>query len=291
MIRDSIETFDRTYWDRWVVYFIGRLDEQKRIAEEPSGDPGYRPQYWYELAKNHYRLILYRYSRGDAVSELAQYFPGLLDAWEESERLGKAVWTDEIQYGRHAWAVNLGHYNRCFWLVGLALALNIPDDQWQRLLALIGNEGEDELLDRVIASRQAERKIGDKLCHPKPYQRLLDAIDAPKDKQAAKLKVFLDKWYPELNRRSEDDQVEWYGYHQYTKGAYYGYWCIEAVAAVKAFGLDDSLCLGHPNYPDDLLRPGGPSTHPSRPDSDAGERSRQTVPDNAGWFGRLFGKK
>jgi hypothetical protein len=28
--------------------------------------------------------------------------------------------------------------------------------------------------------------------------------------------------------------------------------------------LDDSLCLGHAHYPGDLLRPDGPSTHPSR---------------------------
>lgn len=76
-------------------------------------------------------------SRGDL------HFPGLLDAWEEAERLGKEVWSEEIQYTRHAWVVNLDHYIRCFWLTGLALTLDIPDDQWQRLLTLMGNEGQD----------------------------------------------------------------------------------------------------------------------------------------------------
>ena len=30
---------------------------------------------------------------------------------------------------------------------------------------------------------------------------------------------------------------------------------------MKAFALDDSLCVGLPHYPGDLLRPNGPSTH------------------------------
>jgi hypothetical protein len=47
-------------------------------------------------------------------------------------------------------------------------------------------------------------------------------------------------------------------------GSYFGRWCIEAVAAVKAFGLDDSLCLGHEHYPGDLLRPNEATTHPQR---------------------------
>jgi len=230
----------------------------------------------------------------------------MLDTWEEAERLGKDVWTEQQQYTRHAWAVNLDHYIHCFWLVGLALALDIPAAQWQRLLALIGNEGEDELLDRVIATRQLGRRIGSQLCHPKPYKRLLDAINAPADKQPKLFFTFVDKWYFELGRPpkkglSEDAAIHirpyWYGYHT-IKSGYFGYWCIEAVAAVKAFDIDDSLCLGHPNYPGDLLRPDGPTTHISRPESssdnatientDGNDRTPSTV---ATWIGRIFGKR
>jgi hypothetical protein len=169
---------------------------------------------------------------------------------------------------------NLNHYNWCFWLVGLALALELPEAQWQRLLALIGGEGEDILLDRVIASRQPNRRIGQKLLHKKPYARLLKAIDAPDEAQAALLKVFVDHWYAELARKGKDE-LWWYIYgdpvkHPLEMGSYFGRWCIEAVAAVKAFGLDDSLCLGHEHYPGDLLRPDGASTHPTRPEPKSG---------------------
>jgi hypothetical protein len=210
--------------------------------------------------------MLLRYSRGDAIGLLLEHFLPMLDAWEEAEHLGKSVWTDQQQYTRHAWKANLDHYIICFWLVGLALALDIPDDQWQRLVALIGNEGEDALLDRVIASRQPNRRIGTELCHPKPYARLLDAVLAPRDKQPELLKSFVDHWYAELDRPATKTMPAmyarpyWYKYHE-LEGGYFGYWCIEAVAAVKAFGMDDSLCLGHPNYPGDLLRPDGTTTH------------------------------
>jgi hypothetical protein len=289
-----------SYWDEWCLYSDEHIVRMKAQISEPAGDPSYRPQYVFQLAQKHYEQMLRLYSRGDAVRSFARYFAPMLDAWEESERLGKAVWTEKQQYTRHAWAVNLDHYIVCFWLVGLALALEIPDDQWQRLIALIGNEGEDILLDRVIASRQPGRKVGTKLCHPKPYQRLLDAVNAPAPFQPDMLRTFVDHWYAELDRAPKKglsektamyDRPYWhrYGDENFEGGAYFGRWCVEAVAAVKAFGIDDSLCLGHPNYPGDLLRPDGPSTHPMRAEiSDPGKAA--TVTPKRGLLSRWFGK-
>lgn len=252
---------NKAYWAQWVNFQFENIRKRTEESQKPAGDTSYAPQYLFNLAREHWHLMFYRYSRGDPIGELAQHFPALLDAWEDSERLGKEVWTEQQRYTRHAWAVNMNHYIACFWLVGLALTLKIPNHDWQRLLALVGNEGEDELLDRVIASRQPNRKIGTKLCHPMPYRRLLDAVNAVKDKQAQLLFAFVDKWYVELNRPAKYDRPYWYNYHDPMGGTYFGYWCVEAVGAVEAFGLNDSLCLGHPNYPGDLLRPDGPTTH------------------------------
>ncbi|WP_256219556.1 PoNe immunity protein domain-containing protein [Pseudomonas sp. PAMC 26793] len=136
---------------------------------------------------------------------MAHYFPGLLEAREEAERLGAAVWTAEQQFTWHYWRFNYDHYIICFWLVGLALALEIPNEQWHRLLALIDNDGEDLLLDRIIVSRSPDRKIGTVLLYPKPYGRLLKAVDAPADSQAPLLKAFVEHWYqapnPDKTRR------------------------------------------------------------------------------------------
>ncbi|OQS28602.1 hypothetical protein B0T40_24830 [Chromobacterium haemolyticum] len=291
---------DARYWDEWTRYNDEEIQRMQERIKESAGDSTYRPQYLFELAKENWHQVLSRYSGGGDIKQLAQYFPPLLDAWEESERLGKDVFTEQQQYTRHAWKVNLDHYIVCFWLVGLALALELPDEQWQRLLALIGNEGEDALLDRIIATRQPGRQIGQTLCHPKPYQRLLKAIDAPAEQQAKLLAAFVSHWYRELDRPAKPgnspatamyERPYWYTYgnQNFEGGAYFGRWCVEAVAAVKAFGLDDSQCLGLEHYPGDLLRPDGPSTHPVRPDTEEEAISAPPLAAPKSWFKKLFG--
>lgn len=291
MIRDIKS--NQAYWDERVSFDNDYINEALGRLLKPSANPSYRAEYTFDLAERHCRLVLRRYSRGDSIGELSQHFPGLLDAWELSNCLSDEICKENKLTTCRDWDFslsNLNHYNWCFWLIGLALTLGIPDDQWQRLLALIGGEGEDVLLDRVIASRQADREIGSKLLHVEPYVRLLEAIDAPKDSQAALLKDFVDHWYIELkrpapkNKRAPTVEPFWYIYgdpvkHPLEMGSYFGRWCIEATAAVKAFGLNDSLCLGHENYPGDLLRPDGPTTHPIR------------IVPKQGLLARLFGKE
>jgi len=283
---------DQAYWDDSSKFLIADIVDRIETLKQPAGDPLYEPQYRFNLAKQNWHLLLTRYSRGDPIAELAQYFSPLLDAWEQSEALGQSVWTAQQQISRHSWALNLDHYIVCFWLVGIALALDIPDTQWQRLVALIGNEGEDTLLDRIIASRSPGRRMGTKLCHPKPYQRLLDAIHATPQQQPTLLAQFVSHWYKELNRPpkkglSEDtamyDRPYWYTYgnKKLHDSGYFGRWCVEAVAAVKALGLDDSQCLGHEHYPGDLLRPTGPSTHLQRASAEPAPVQQQAQPPAA----------
>lgn len=295
-MRDQLTT--RPLLDKWVTFMISAIAEINEILKKPSGDPTYRPQYVFELAKDHWELMLLRYSRGDAVRELAQYIPPMLDAWEESNRLHLEIRTEQELWERRDWSTNLDHYIVCFWLVGFALTLEIPDADWRRLLVLIGNEGKDALLDRVIASRELNRQIGTQLCHPKPYQRLLKAIDAPAAKQASLLKDFVDHWYAELDRPAKRGMPAmyrrpyWYKYNDNLEGgAYFGFWCVEAAAVVKAFGLDDSLCLGHPNYPGDLLRPDqAPSDTPEPVVVDtSASRHDATEPLRTTWWRRLLG--
>ncbi len=269
MIRASIG--ELSYWNERVLKDQEWILRAGSLLEEPSKNPVYDPQFSLDLSRDGMRLLLRRYSRGDEIPLLVEHFPGLLDAWELSNQLSDNICREHNLETCRDWIFdlsNLNHYNWCFWLVGLALALEIPDDQWRRLLALIGGEGEDELLDRIIASRQPERKVGSALLHKKPYARLLKAMDAPKEQQATLLLEFVENWYVELARKGKDE-LWWYIYgdpekHPLEKGSYFGRWCIEAVAAVKAFGMDDSRCLGHEHYPGDLLRPDGPTTHAQR---------------------------
>ena len=281
------------YWTQWSKFGKVRLIKEWALINTPSQNPAYEPQYTFDTGIEEIRHLLTLYSSGAPIRDLAQHIPGLLDAWELSNRLSEEVCREHHLETCRDWdfsLANLNHYNWCFWLVGLGLCLEIADDQWHRLLALVGGEGEDELLDRVIASRNPERRIGTALIHAKPYARLLKTIDAANEQQATLLLDFVQNWYAELKRPAPKDKraptIEpfWYIYgdpdkHPMEKGSYFGRWCVEAAAAVKAFGLDDSLCLGHEHYPGDLLRPDGPSTHPVREEP------------KVGWMNRIFGKK
>lgn len=285
------------YWDKWVGYSEGRLVAKELGKDEPFVDEGYRAQYIYDLAKLHLRLVLERYSRGDSVGALTQHFDGLLKAWEESERLGNSVWREQEQRIRHYWPINLHYYMDCFWLIGLALTLDIPDNQWQKLLALVGNEGNDVLLDRVIGSRQADRKIGASLCFPKAYEALLMVVDAPGKEQPALLRAYVDGWYASLKNAGFSKSEPflrtpyWYNYgdENFEGGTYFGRWCIEAVAVAKAFNIDDSLCLDHPNYPGDLMEDGRSPRYPD-PELTPVLEPVPPKPSARSWIARLLGK-
>lgn len=275
------------YWSKWVAWLQANIDQNRRNAALPGGNAEYRPQYLFGIARTCWESMLCGYSAGLPITELGARFEDLLSAWEQSEELGKPIFTPEQQRTRNGWAVNLDHYIVCFWLTGLALALDIPDERWQRLVALMGNEGEDELLDGVIATRQPGRRIGTTLCHPQPYARLLAAVqaEAPAERSAL-LRDFVEHWYRELDRKATRgrpaiyNRPYWYrfGDENFEGGAYFGRWCVEAVAVAKAFGIDDTPCLGHPHYPGDLLRPDGPSTHPRMHEADAPDAPPMPAP-------------
>lgn len=262
---------DKKYWDRAVTNGWRSIEMAEEQLTRPPGAPTYRAEYVWGLTQDHPRQTLTQYSRGDAIAQLYNPFPKVLNAWELSNHEEQSIRREHGLDKCRAWEFRLDyleHYNWCFWLIGLALIFDIPDDQWERLTTLIDGEGQDALLDRVIASRQPGRRIGTKLLHKKPYARLLKAIDATPDQQAVLLKDFVEHWYAEL-KRPYNIAIWWYDYgtpavNPLEKGSYFGRWCVEAVACVKAFGLDDHLCLGHEHYPGDFLRPNGPSTHPNR---------------------------
>jgi hypothetical protein len=278
---------DSFYWNERVSKLRSTLDDDLLKIGRKQTNPGYQPQFWLDHATYALWLIISRYSKGDAISELGEDFYGILDGWELSNR-----WVDDLRenegvIARRDWIfdlANLNHYNKCFWFVGLALILNVPEEQWCRLVALVSGDGQDALLDRVIATRQPGRSIGKALLHPKPYARLLKAIDAPKSDQAELLHEFVSNWYLELARKGAEEPW-WYIYgdpvkHPLNMGSYFGRWCIEAAVVAKVFGIDDSLCVGIENYPGDFLRPDGPSTHIS--DATAVRR---------GFFRGLFDRK
>jgi hypothetical protein len=252
------------YFDKSIALKLQVIPEMKKARGQPGPDPQYDAQYAYNIVRRYYELILGKYSRGDPIAELPPYLPELVEAWEVARRMELAVFPAEMMNSRTNFEANLSHYTVCFWLVGLALAFEVDDALWYRLLALVGNEGRDRLFDRVVATRQPGRPIGEKLLYPKPYQPLLDALDAEPKKQATLLHKFVKNWYAGL-KRAQWQKPYWHDCHLGQEfGGYFGYWCVEAVAAVKACHLDDRGLLELVHYPEDLLvRPTGTPDAPN----------------------------
>lgn len=251
-IRDIRFNFDKSYFDR----DIALLERENREIPNSLGkhpDPGFDAQHSYQRVRNYFELMLLKYSRGDDVAEIPQYFEPLIAVWEETRERELAVYTPAIMNTRTNFEVNLSHYTVCFSLVGLAYAFDLKTDLWRRLLHLIGNEGRDELFDRVVAQREPGRPIGPKLVYAKPYKPLLKAVLASPPKQSQLLKEFVDGWCAGLERSPRNKPYWWECHHGPEGGGYFGYWCVEAVAAVKAFGMDDATVIDSLYYPRELL--------------------------------------
>lgn len=252
---------NRKYWDEQVSLDSGAIKKRTAMLAQESKNPVYDPEYSFGTSRYCLSLILSRYSRGDDINELSQYFAPMLDMWELSNRLSDEICKEHNLTSCRDWVFsfkNLNHYNFCFWLVGLGILLDVDEDIWHRLITLIGDEERDFLLDSIISYRYPNREINrDKTHHQKPYKRLIKAINAPKDKQAILLQEFVENWYKELTRK-QPNELWWHMADTPIKrvmelGVYNGHWCIEAAVCAKVFDIDDSLCLNHPHYPKALL--------------------------------------
>lgn len=258
--------FPLSYWDEQVAYLEQRIVFQWKGSRSEDVDQNYLPQYVFDIAMNYLSLMLSSYSRGDAVEGISRYFEGFLDAWEEANRLGRDVWSEEGKRSRNSWRESLDAYNIAFNVAGIAILLGVPDEYWFRLVELLGNEGQDELLDKVIASRQPGRRIGSGVSHPKAYQALLNVIDASESRRSELLLAYVDGWFASLENAGPRElppsfRTPWWWIscvdEQLGKtGGYVGCWCIEAAVVAKIFGIDDSQLVQQPHYPADLLNDG-----------------------------------
>jgi hypothetical protein len=249
--RDARQTF--IFGDEFFsnVVEITRAAIQRRIARTstPPSDPRYRAQYIFQTFLYRCEILIAKYSRGDDIQELPLMLPELVDAWEWARREELKVFSDAEMHRRHGFDVNLDAYSLALWMVAFFICFEATETPlFDRLLALIGNEGKDLLFERIVSVRRSGRRPATGLLHANPYRPLLDAIDETvlKDRDAM-LRRFMKAWYPGMRG------TYWHDSHKGKDGGgYFGYWCFEAAAVVRAFGLDDAAIRDDPYYPKDL---------------------------------------
>jgi hypothetical protein len=83
--------------------------------------------------------------------------------------------------------------------------------------------------------------------YPEPYGLLLQALDATGEERTQGIQKFLASFYDGMRG------AYWHGSHASDDTGFFGYWCFELAAFVKAMAIDDSAFADNRYYPRDLV--------------------------------------
>ena len=124
-------------------------------------------------------------------------------------------------------------YVFALWIVSLGVLLEVTDEEFRLAVDLLGNRGGDALFDRLVALRIPARTRATELLYPHVYRPLYEALVAEGARRAVLIQIFLDRWYAGMS------DTYWHDSHLAEDTGYFGYWCFELAAFVKALGVDD----------------------------------------------------
>lgn len=240
--------FGHDYFTKWISYDQNKIPKLIDDLSTPSVNVKLDAQLAFRIFRKRYELLIKRYSRGDALNDLRAMLPEIVDTWEWALREELTVFTAEEMATRKGFAVNFDFYVICLWMMSIALCLEADDDLIARILAVIGNEGQDKLFETLVSQRVAGRKPANHWLYATVYDALIHVIADPTAMRTPiLLSRFLDGWYPSMKK------TYWHDAHLGKDGGgYFGYWCFEAAAVVKLFNLDDRSIRDHRYYPKDL---------------------------------------
>jgi hypothetical protein len=150
----------------------------------------------------------------------------------------------------------LGAYDEMLWMLSLGYLLDIPDNDFKKLVDVIDRDGvKDYLFEFIIRAKLPDREQITEESYreffgiPKVFEKLrLAIVETDKAKAEKLVKEFITKdWY------KNHKDAGWYNSHKSKHDTYFGYWSFETAAVVKIMGLDDSTFRDCPYYPKDLV--------------------------------------
>jgi hypothetical protein len=247
MIRDRVKPS---------TYFDERIDYDHSVIQEVTSrlDSGSLSPYGQVMAANNIRSkirnrIVMRYSRGDDLSLVRTDVDSLLAARTKMKACCDALPSDEQHLRTQFERLSFDNYLIYLWWLSWVVCLNMGKEHTRQVLALIGNAGQDLLLDRIAPRLGgAQPACTGALAFPKQNDLLLQSTNAPVGAQSALVKKFLEGWY-----KRNKNLAAWYDTHHDDDSGYVGYWCFEAALVVPLFGIDDTSFRDHEHYPGDLV--------------------------------------
>ena len=194
-----------------------------------------------------------KFTAGIPVEELANLLDGVLVSFEDYARELKFA---PNPYERAAFnlADSIDDYVDYLNLLS-ALVLLRRSDLLPRAAGLLEGTivgGQDVIVEDILKFFITGRPAPDESYWGKPYQILIDAIDAESKKEAArKMTQYVKKWY-----RAMKGQASFWGKHEQIVPEftpYSGYWAMCAAAFTYLYDIDDTGCCDELVYPKDLV--------------------------------------
>ena len=248
IMRDRIK--DKSYFDAFLSK-LERLDEQ---AEERIASGNVKPD---RVLPARLSIINSLIRRMSAKYSLGMSLDHLLNEYFKAADLIFTYWPGNCKFvGKKREVLDqysLGNYDSMLWMLSLGYLLDVPIEQFEKLVEVIDKDQvKDKLFEFIISAKIPNRpkleeesyKYGWKL-----FGKLREATET-EDKAKAELliKTFLEKdWY------KEHKNAGWYENHKGKHDTYSGYWCFESAAVTCIMGLDDISYRDQQYYPKDLV--------------------------------------
>ena len=233
---------DDAYWKEW----IEECKEEIRLRQEKLQVSPF-PEKWKKnsITQNLFydckRLITLQYSGGIPVQEISGNYEMLIKAW--------VAYNQNISSGdnkKHLLTTN--DYYRVLTLISWGLLFNAPASLFQKIADHIHSNGDDALIETILASKLNNRMITDTLIYPEPFQSLYKATKTKGDEQVALVKAYLNGWYANMK-----DFINYDAHKAKGEGGFAGYWSFETAAVVAHFNIDDSSFRQMDFYPRDMV--------------------------------------
>lgn len=253
-MRDKLR--DRLYFEKLITTFyesIDRLTNWIQIGKTPIERVNYVKR---SIVQSYISIFQCKYSAGftnDSISiDLKKCILICNESWDGFWLIKTGNPTGSIvlnQYG-------LSGYDEMLWLLSLGYLLDIPNEDFKKLVEIIDRDGvKDILFEFIIKAKLQDRPSNTEESYqeyfhiPNCYKKLRQAIiETDKAKTTKLVNEFVSKdWY------NNHKDAGWYNSHKSKHDTYFGYWSFETAAIVKIMGLDDSSFRDCQYYPKDLL--------------------------------------
>jgi len=198
-------------------------------------------------------LIFAIYSSGKSYEVL---YKNIIDSISWISHNWNGFWKLKNSKGQELNQYILSAYDEMLWMLSLGFLLDIPNEEFQKLVNVIDKDGvKDNLFEFIIRAKLPNRKPIEKESYqeffgvPKVFEKLRLAIkETDKTKAEMLIKEFITKeWY------KNHKDAGWYNSHKSKHNTYFGYWSFETAAVVAIMDLDDSSFKDCEYYPKDLV--------------------------------------